>query len=96
MKHAGPAALDRLAPLLAALRTIDGLVERSRGVFYWRARAFLHFHEDPSGLFADIRGADGNSFDRLRVDTPEGARTLLAQARSALAPPASRPEGRRP
>ncbi len=55
MKHAGPAALDRLELLLVQIRTLPGLVEKSRGVFYRKGKAFLHFHEDPAGLFADVR-----------------------------------------
>ena len=70
MKHAGADALDRLEPLLARLRRLAGLKERSRGTFYRGARAFLHFHEDPDGLFADLRAADGVDFDRFRVDSP--------------------------
>ena len=58
MKHAGPTALGRLADLLAALRQRPGLVERRPGVFYRRSQAFLHFHEDPAGLFADLRPGD--------------------------------------
>ena len=68
MRHARPAALDQLEPLLARLRAIEGLKEKSRGVFYRGAKAFLHFHEDPAGLFADIRAADGTGFERLKVD----------------------------
>lgn len=66
MKHAGPAALACLEDLLAALRGIPGLVERSRGVFYLRGRAFLHFHEDPAGIFADLR-ASGGDFERIAL-----------------------------
>ena len=77
MKHAGSAALDRLEPLLARVRSVPGLREKSRGVFYRRSKAFLHFHEDPSGLYADVRGADGGDFDRLRVDDPAGAAALM-------------------
>ncbi|MHB8530561.1 MAG: hypothetical protein ACYC8V_13765 [Caulobacteraceae bacterium] len=72
MKHAGPQALARLAPLLERLRTQGGLKERSLGVFYWKSKPFLHFHEDPAGLFADIRAGDGVGFDRIKVDEPEG------------------------
>ena len=35
------------------------MVEKKRGVFYFKSRAFLHFHEDPKGMFADIREAGG-------------------------------------
>jgi hypothetical protein len=84
MKHATPAALDALEPLLADLRAMDGLVERSRGVFYRKGRAFLHFHEDPKGLFADVRDAGGSDFERIDVTGEPGRRQLLAAARSRL------------
>jgi hypothetical protein len=70
MKHAGTATLDQLEPLLAVIRTLPGLKEKGRGVFYRGGRAFLHFHEDPAGLFADVRLA-GADFDRFRVETAE-------------------------
>jgi hypothetical protein len=81
MKHATPAALDRLEDLLAELRTLP-LKEKSRGVFYRRSRAFLHFHEDPAGLFADLRNQDGPDFDRFQVDDPAGQAALIAAARA--------------
>ncbi|HWA62242.1 MAG TPA: hypothetical protein VG939_12760 [Caulobacteraceae bacterium] len=81
MRHAGPAALDALEPLLAQIRLAAGLKEKSRGVFYRGSRAFLHFHEDPAGLFADVRAADGKGFDRIRVDAPDGVSALLARVR---------------
>ena len=68
MKHAGVTTLDQLEPLIERLRAIPALKEKSRGVFYLKSRAFLHFHEDPKGLFADIRTADGKDFDRFQVD----------------------------
>jgi len=77
VKHAGPAALDAFEPLLARVRAAAPLKEKSRGVFYWKSKAFLHFHEDPAGFFADIRSADGRDFDRLQVDEPAGADELI-------------------
>lgn len=68
MKHAGPAALDALEPLLARVRALPRLKEKSRGTFYLKSRAFLHFHEDPAGLFADLR-LEGDDFTRVRVST---------------------------
>ena len=84
MKHAGPAALDQLEPLLNDLRALEGLKEKARGVFYRRSRAFLHFHEDPSGLHADLRIA-GDDFDRHRVQDEAERAALLALVRDALA-----------
>jgi hypothetical protein len=84
MKHATQAVLDTLEPLLAQIRTLGGLKETSRGVFYRKGRAFLHFHEDPKGLFADIRAADGSDFDRIDVTEAPGRDQLLAAARERL------------
>lgn len=85
MKHAGSSALDRLGPLLTQIRALPGLKERSRGVFYWKGRAFLHFHEDPGGLFADVRDAQGADFDRVEVSGSEGQAVLLRLAGARLA-----------
>ena len=82
MKHATAAALDRLEPLLAELREVPGLREKSRGVFYRKSAAYLHFHEDRAGLFADIRRADGE-FDRHRVETDD-ERTLFIRVARAI------------
>jgi hypothetical protein len=84
MKHAGPGALDTLEPLLARLRALGGLREKTRGVFYLKSRAFLHFHEDPTGLYADVRAADGGDFDRLKLDGAEAEAALVARASAAL------------
>jgi hypothetical protein len=84
MKHAGPTALDGLEPLLTELRALGGLSETSRGVFYLKSKAFLHFHEDPAGLFADVRPPGQADFDRIRVDSEQGARSLVALVVAAL------------
>ena len=83
MKHATDDALDRLEPLLGRLRTLDGLRERTRGTFTHRSRAFLHFHEDPAGLFADVRLAD--DFERHEVTSPVQQRRLATAIERHLA-----------
>jgi hypothetical protein len=82
MRHATPAALERLEPLLAALRELPTLREKSRGTFYRGSRAFIHFHEDPLGLFADAR--IGPEFERFRVTTLKEQRQLLQRVRDAV------------
>lgn len=82
MKHATAATLDELEALLQALRGLPGLTEKSRGVFYRKSRAFLHFHEDPAGVFADVRDADGRDFERIDVTAEAGQARLLAAARA--------------
>jgi len=75
MKHAGAEALRRLEALLEEVRRRQGLKERKAGIFYRKSKAFLHFHEDPAGLFADLRGAD--DFDRFQVNTAAQEQRLL-------------------
>ena len=75
MRHATSDALDRLEPLLAKLRLVEGLVERKRGTFYRKGNATLHFHEDPSGLYADVK-LDGE-WQRLRATTATEQRAVL-------------------
>jgi hypothetical protein len=77
MKHAGPDTLARIAPLLAELRARHVLRERRPGVFELGSRAFLHFHDDPSGIFADVRL--GDEFVRMPVTSPSQQSDLLAQ-----------------
>jgi hypothetical protein len=84
VRHARPAALDTLEPLLAELRALGGVVEKSRGVFYRRSKSFLHFHEDPKGLFGDMRNAAGDDFDRFDVTEEAGRQSMLAAARERL------------
>ena len=85
MRHARDQDLDRLEDLLASLRALPLLKEKKRGVFYLKGRSFLHFHEDPTGLFADIGGVpDGGDFERLDVTDAKGRAALLALARTRL------------
>ena len=76
MKHAGPAAVAALEPLLARIRPIEALRERKPGTFYRGAQAFLHFHEDPAGFFADVK-IDGE-FHRFRASDPAEHDALVA------------------
>ncbi|HEY0435204.1 MAG TPA: hypothetical protein VGC92_01090 [Phenylobacterium sp.] len=84
MRHARDAELDRIEDLLAQVRTLPGLKEKKRGVFYLKSKGFLHFHEDPAGMFADLTGADGKGFDRVDVTAATGQAQLLALARARL------------
>jgi hypothetical protein len=84
MKHAGPRALEAIEPLLEELRMIPGLAERKRGIFYRGATAFLHFHEEPAGMFADLR--NGDDFERYAVNTRAEIARLLRAARAEASP----------
>ena len=83
MKHAGGEALDALEDLLVTLRRHEALSERKRGTFYRKSSAFLHFHEDPAGLFADMK-IDGE-FARFRVGTSKERVAFLHAVAAELA-----------
>ena len=87
MKHATAASLDRLEELLGKLRQFGTLKEKSRGVFYLRSKAALHFHEDQAGLFADIR--TGAEWERTAVNTDAEQAKLLRRITEFLTAPAS-------
>lgn len=78
MRHARSEDLDRIEPLLARIREASGgvLKEKKRGCFYLKSKGFLHFHEDPKGMFADIGD------DRIQVDDPAGASEVLARVKA--------------
>jgi hypothetical protein len=82
MKHATSAALAELSGLLDQIRTRDGLKEKKLGIFYKKSKSFLHFHEDPAGLFADLNA--GEDFDRYPVNTWQEWNVLLAAIDRAI------------
>lgn len=83
MKHASERTLRALAPLLDEIRRLPGLREKKLGIFYRRSRAFLHFHEDPTGIYMDVR-LDGPEFERFPVNTAAEQRVLLGRIRDIL------------
>jgi hypothetical protein len=83
MQHASSSALDRLSYLLTGIRRFERVKEKSRGVFYCRSKAFLHFHEDPAGLFADLR--TGSDWERFCVNSKDQEARLLRRIRHHLA-----------
>jgi hypothetical protein len=79
MKHAGGDTLEILEPFLVQVRSVEGLSEKKQGIFYRRSKAFLHFHEDATGLFADLRC--GERFERFPVSTKTQQTTFLVRVR---------------
>jgi hypothetical protein len=77
MRHVTAETLEGLGPLLDELRSVPGLVEKKPGIFYRKSKAFLHFHEDPSGLHADVRL--GTDFERVRAETGAERESLMAR-----------------
>jgi hypothetical protein len=95
MRHAGPSTLARIVDLLEELRARPVLRERTPGVFELKSRAFLHFHDDPSGVYADVRLAD--DFVRMPVTSRSEQSDLLERIDDCLSAVESRAEApRRP
>jgi hypothetical protein len=83
VKHAGPETFDLLEDLLGELREVPELTERKTGVFYRGSRAFLHFHDDLTGPYADVRLSNDSDFLRVRVRTAAEKKRLLREVRAA-------------
>jgi len=84
VKHAGAGALVALSDLLESLRTRAALVEKRPGIFYLKGKAFLHFHQDRAGLFADLR--QGGDWQRLPADSSDERAKILALVDRASTP----------
>ena len=76
-----------IAPLLAILRGHPVLREVRPAVFHLHGRDFIHFHEEPDGVFADVRLATGQI--RMPVATQADRAELLERIEGALASLAS-------
>jgi hypothetical protein len=84
MKHAGTDSLAALSLLLNDLRSISTLIEKKPGIFYRKSSAYLHFHEDVEGLFADVK-LDGKNFSRYPVNTSPERKLFVVAVRKNLA-----------
>ena len=82
MRHATGSTLARLDRLLAAIRREQRVKERRAGIFYVKGQAFLHFHEDPAGIFADLK-REGN-WVRFAVNTKTEQQHLLQSVAKVL------------
>jgi hypothetical protein len=83
VRHATPETVGSLEPLLAELRQLPGLKERKPGNFQRGSGAFLHFHEDPEGVFADLRVA--GDWELVPVSRPAERRAFVRRVRQVLA-----------
>jgi hypothetical protein len=75
------AAMSKMSheELVDALRAIDGLTDLGQGPpnFHFRSRPFLHFHDHPDGIYADVRLGRGD-FQPVWASTPGERLELLA------------------
>jgi hypothetical protein len=85
--------MDCLAPLLAVLRGYSVLREIRPAVFQLDSRDFIHFHEGPDGISADVRLSTGQV--RMPVTTPPEQSELLGRIEDTLSALESNSQGKR-
>ncbi|MBL8526030.1 MAG: hypothetical protein JNN20_20285 [Betaproteobacteria bacterium] len=80
MARIGAETLQQLGGLLVRLRLLDGLTEKSPGVFYSRRIPMLHFHEGEGGPVADLKRLPPESgFDRFDAASNTAQTALLTE-----------------
>jgi hypothetical protein len=84
--------LELIAPLLEDLRRHPALHEVRPTQFHVNGRDFLHFHDAPDGVFADVRLAKG--FRRLPVTSRSEQSELLGLIDDLLSSMDSRVAGK--
>ena len=85
MSRPAPETFDSVEPMLAELRRYPQLTEKSRGVFYIKSKAFLHFHGKPGDVVADVKTA--GDWTRLPVNTDKERNRALDMVEAHLNPP---------
>jgi hypothetical protein len=88
MLHASENTLAKYPAFFVSVRAIDGMNEKRPGVFYRKSKAFLHLHEDPTGLYADLRLNVTEGFVRMRVASRVEQSTFITTPTSVLTAPA--------
>lgn len=72
----------KLAPLLSVLRGYSVLREVREGSFHLDGKDFIHFHDEPDGLWADVRLAGGRV--RRSVADADAQADLLEEVGATL------------
>ena len=85
--------IERIGPLLAVLRGYSALSEVRHAVFHLGGRDFVHFHEAPEGIYADVRLAKGQV--RMPVSTQPEQAELLERIEETLLALESHSRGKR-
>lgn len=81
MGRATKPTIDSLAGLYDEVRAlgIDGLVVKANGAVYQKRNGILHFHEDATGVQADVK-VEG-VWRRVEANDAAGKRRILALLR---------------
>jgi hypothetical protein len=80
MGHTKPEMLADLARELDAIRGFEGIKERSPGVFYYKAIAFLHFHDKDGSRWGDVKTPGGYQEVKIEFHADAAARRRFLDA----------------
>ena len=87
MAHTKPEQLIDLQQELEALRALENVREKSKGVFYYKSLPFLHFHDKDGARWADLK-LKGGGWRKLEIGFDAGKAErmrFLKDARAAHA-----------
>jgi len=80
MGHTRPEMLSDIAHELDAIRALEGMKEKSPGVFYYKSVAFLHFHDKAGSRWADVKTPRGYQEIEIQFTPGAAARRRFLQA----------------
>jgi hypothetical protein len=85
MGRATKSTIEALAPLYEEVRAhcIPGLEIKANGAVYQKRNGILHFHEDATGVQADVKV--NGEWQRIEVNAAAGRRKVVALLRSNYA-----------
>jgi len=75
--------------LVARLRSLAALRDKGKvyPAFYFKSRAFLHFHVGDAGIYADVRF--GDEFEPVPATNPVERAALLRRVEEHISTPAT-------
>lgn len=84
MAHTKPEQLKDLELELDALRALENVREKSKGVFYFKSLPFLHFHDKDGARWADLK-LKGGGWKKLEIGFDAGKAERVKFLRDAKA-----------
>jgi hypothetical protein len=85
MAHINPEKLQDLEKIFALVRTRVAVKEKKPGIFYWKSKPLLHFHEKEGRRYAHLRcGEKWVEVDVKFGAGPKEKTKLWSEVQSAL------------
>jgi hypothetical protein len=75
--HTQAKDLKDLAKELSEVRALEGLTEKSPGIFYYKSIGFLHFHDKDGRRWADVKTSNGWQEIEIDFGATKGDRAIF-------------------